>query len=207
MNDPDALIHFHGVNLSEEQVDVLQGLRVDRVDNYLIEHDPEVSYSFGWQMIERKAFFLRRTFETYPDAEFYILMDVDTLVVKPLIKLDRMLGKCDFAGIMTNPKKIMGGFLVSRNCPVMKSYWKELDEFLMDGGGFYYNKDQPAIFRLYNEYKKRIRFLPLPLKYYLDIWSKEDSYIWSAHKEEYGDKEERFKVYKEKMKEMEREYA
>ena len=31
MNDPDALIHFHGVNLSEEQVDVLQGLRVDIV--------------------------------------------------------------------------------------------------------------------------------------------------------------------------------
>lgn len=204
VHDPEAIVHAHGVNLDVAQVEELRGfMNVGVVDTYEIADEKEISHEFSFQMIERKAHFFRQTFDRYPDADFYILMDVDTLVVNPLKKLDKFISKFDMAGVMTNPEKIMGGFLVAKNVPVVKEYWRELDEFLMDGGGFYYNKDQPAIFRLYRKYKNRIRFLPLGLEY-LNIWSEESpyTYIWSAHKLEYGDKNERYSLYREKLGRM-----
>lgn len=204
---PEIGVHAHGVNLTRNQLRELKSFgNVKKVSTYQIKHDVEVSYEFAFQVIERKAFFFRETFDQFPDMDMYILMDVDTLVVNPLTKLEGTMEKYDMAGVMTSPTKIMGGFLVAKNIPVVKEYWKELDEFLMDGGGFYYNKDQPAIFRLYKRYKDRIRFLGLGFEY-LNIWSKdEDSvYVWSAHKLEYGDKEQRYNLYKEKLKRMKEE--
>ena len=205
VNSPKIGIHVHGVNLTRVQLRELKAFKnVKKVSAYEIPHDPEISYEFAFQMIERKAYFFRKTFDLFSEADLYILMDVDTLVVNPLNKLEKIMESYDMAGVMTNPEKIMGGFLAVKNKAVTKAYWKELDDFLMDGGGFYYNKDQPAIFRLYKKYADRIKFLGLGFEY-LNIWSKNERniFVWSAHKLEYGDKDFRYKLYKEKLEEME----
>ena len=204
INEPDIAIYLHGVNLKDWQCKELSSFpNVKGITLCKIAHDEKISKEFAWQMIERKASFFRKSFKRFPDADMYILIDVDTLVVNPLKELIERMKDYDMAGVQTGPQKIMGGFLVAKNEPVVKEYWKELDEFLMGDGDFYYNKDQPAIFHLYEKYKERIRFLPLSWEY-LDIWSREtaDIFIWSAHKTEYGDKDQRYKLYKDKIGRM-----
>ena len=204
INEPDIGIHLNTVNLETWQVEELFKFKnVKRIDAYNIEVNAKISKEFAWQMIERKALFFRKTFKYFPEADIYILMDVDTLVINSLGSLVDQMENYDMAGVQTGPQKIMGGFLVAKNIPVVKDYWKELDEFLMGDGIFYYNKDQPEIFRLYEKYKERIKFLPLSWEY-LDIWSREtsDIYVWSAHKTEYGDKNQRYELYKDKVRRM-----
>ena len=204
INEPDIAVYLHGINLKDWQIEEISRFKnVRGVDYYVIDREGKTSEEFSWHVIERKAAFFRRVFTYFSDADIYILMDVDTLIVNPLKKLIEQMKDYDMAGVQTNPQKIMGGFLVAKNIPVVKEYWKELDEFLMGDGVFYYNKDQPEIFRLYEKYKERIRFLPLSWEY-LDIWSREtsDIYVWSAHKTEYGDKNQRYELYKDKVRRM-----
>lgn len=199
LHDPTAKVCCHTVNVRDVS-ELKKFSNVIGVEQYSIIHNTDISYEFAFQMIERKALFMKGSFEKYPGYLSYILMDVDMLMVGSMEKLYEEFVNYDMAVVMPNPEKCQGGFIISKEVPMVIEFWKEYDEFLMDGE-FYYNKDQPSFYRLYRKYKDRLKFLSLGMEY-LDPESKDGSYIWSGHRTEHGSKEDRWKSYEKKLKKM-----
>lgn len=194
LREPQERVYIFGINLEQWQVScLLQSSNVVHVEEVRIEQPEEV---MSFHIIERKAQFLLQVFALFP-GESVFMMDVDMLLNRPLAHLKSLLPQYDWAAVRPLETKIAGGFYALRPTELCKSLLQEWDEFLMDGE-FYFNKDQPSLARLIAAYSGRLRFLTLP-RSYLDHLSQVDSYVWSAHKTEFGSKDERFQYYARKI--------
>lgn len=192
-------IYAFGINLSKEQENSFDS-RIYLCDFTLAQKQPLLSY----HIIERKAWYLNTSMGIFAEEQLFIMMDIDMLLLKPLtnLKATILTHKFDMAAVLANPDKICGGFYVFRRSDLVCRMLKEWDEFLMDGD-FYFDKDQKSLASLVRKYmfEHGLKFLPLP-RTYLDHLSRKESIVWSAHKSEFGNKDQRFKLYQKKLKGM-----
>ena len=155
-----------------------------------------------FHIIEGKAGYLLQAFDEFPKEDLYIMMDIDMLLLKSLKEVKRavMKYKFDMAAVLANPDKICGGFYIFRRTKLNYKMLTVWNNYLMDGN-FFFDKDQGSLAQLVRTYmfEKGLKFLPLP-RMYLDHFSKKDSIIWSAHKSEFGNKDQRYKLYMKEVK-------
>lgn len=156
-------------------------------------------------LVGKKAWYIKRAFKIFPKESLYILLDVDMLLLRPLMSLKKQMKNYDMAGASNiEIEKIAGGFLAFRPTKIIRRLMREWDEFLTSGT-YYWDKDQPSLTRLYRKYKKLIRLLVVPREQYLDARSRKNSILWSAHKSVYGLKERRYMAYLKKLQKMRKE--
>jgi hypothetical protein len=202
LQEPDEKIFVWGYNLSLEQteklwsyssvVDVInQGLTLDIGKMDRIEH----------AMICYRTRYIKHVFNHFPDEEIYIVTDVDMLMLKPLTELREAIVDYDIAVVEANFDKVCGGFLAFRQTKATRQWVKWWHSFMMDGR-FFYNKDQPILTAAIRRFeKKTAKVLKLDRRY-MDHLSRPNAFIWSAHKWEYGDKNERHRLYKRILNEL-----
>ena len=198
--EPEERVHVYGTNLSKEQQDVLRRLGAGLTHEKIKAKGKELSY----QIIERKAQYLLNAFDNYKHECILIMLDADMVLLKPLaaIKNAMINGSFDMAGVYASPEKICGGFYIFRRTGNVLDLLGNWDKHLMDGN-FFYDKDQPslAVFVRAYMFNRGLKFLPVP-RTYLDHFSREESIIWSAHKSEFGGKNQRYKLYVSKLAEL-----
>lgn len=123
------------------------------------------------------------------------------LMVNPLTDLREDMKSYDVGVVWVSDVKIMGGFVAVKRNKRTREFLESWDH-IMRKGRYFYNKDQPALSRTFNNYRGKIDFLLLTRRY-LDQSSNYDSYIWSAHKiKRHGTKKQKIIKYNDKLKKM-----
>jgi hypothetical protein len=185
--EPDAQIIAYTVNMAPE----ISGQNV-MVEPVTI--NPENGIELSWMIIEHKASFFKNSMEKFP-GYLHVMLDSDMMVIKSLDSLKREMMGMDMGGIVVHDKKIAGGFLAANTTPIAEKFVAETSERLLDSN-YFYDKDQPLLAEMYHKY------MGLGMKWfhadrrYLDHLERDESYIWSAHKTQYGVKDVRFEKYK-----------
>lgn len=205
--EPAERICAYGIDLTETQVEILKSYGVHYFE-YNINSLPIFTYRKYRKITDAtrlfithsQACFLLSSFEKFPEENLFIIMDVDCLLVRPLDELKEEMGRHDLAGIILNESKIACGFKAVNPTDISRRMIKEWNDFLLDGC-YYGNKDQFSFMEFYKKYRDDIRFLELDYRY-IDPQSKEDSYVWSAHKSKFGIKAERFEFYRKELEKM-----
>lgn len=199
--EPDDKILAFCINLEDEQVKEIKSLGAFP---YHMPLRPISDHVLPFQIIEHKAWYLLRAFNGWPKEEYYIMMDIDMLVVNSMkyLKNSFINGNFDFAAVLANPDKICGGFYVFRNNKLCKKLLEDWDKYLRDDN-YFFDKDQPSLSKFVMKYiyEHGLKVMPVSRKY-LDHLSRSESVIWSAHKSEFGDKDKRFDMYRRKVLEQ-----
>ena len=184
--------------MNAEPITCSIGLDIDYISYLTINVDKK---ELPFHIIERKARYLLGVFDKFPDEYLYTMMDIDMLLKRPFTEVKRavMRHKFDMAAVLANPDKICGGFYIFRRTKLVYKMLTVWDNYLMDGN-FFFDKDQGSLAQLVRQYmfEHGLKFLPLP-RTYLDHFSKDESIVWSAHKSEFGDKDQRYKLYMEEV--------
>ena len=185
--EPDAQIIAYTINITP----IISGKNVMIVP-ITINSDPNVK--LAWKIIEHKMSFLKNSMEMFP-GQLHIMLDSDMMVLRSLNTLKQEMVGMDIGGIMVHNKKVAGGILIANTTSMAEKFIVETSGRLLDGN-YWYDKDQPLLAEMRNKYMALgLRWLQLD-RIYLDHLEREDSYIWSAHKTQYGTKDERFEKYK-----------
>lgn len=215
INEPSEKVTVFGLNLlSLQKKTIIKFDNVKRLvemkkESFKTTKDPYRKNGEAALLLGKKAWYLRESFKAFPKEGLFILIDVDTLLLRPLMIFKRQMKNYDMAGAFgkriladgTEKIKISGGFTAFRPTKPIKRLIKEWDEFLTKGP-YYWNKDQPSLAMLYRKHVRSIRFLDIDRKKYMDATLSENSFLWSAHKTKYGSKNERRKAYLMKLRRM-----
>jgi len=207
ISEPEENVCVYGIDLTGQQIEVLESYNVHYFE-YSVDDRPVFSFEKRsrkftdinrFKITNSKADFLLRSFEAFPEESLFIVMDVDCLIIRPLDELKKEMRRYDLAGLMKS-RRVACGFKAVNPTDASKKMIKDWNDFLLDGH-YYYNKDQLSFMEFYKKHEDEIKFLNLDHRY-IDPQSKEDSYIWSAHKARFGSKDERFELYKRKLEEL-----
>lgn len=154
-----------------------------------------------FQIICSRGGIVLTAMEKFPDEDFYIITDVDMIMVNPLHEFRSLMPEYDMAVVKAERnEKICGGFIAFRKTKPAINFLKGFNSMCMSGL-FYYNKDQPILTKLVVKFKEQMKFLFLS-RMYMDQFSRRGAFIWSAHKTEISSKEQRHMDYSIKLKEM-----
>ncbi len=129
------------------------------------------------------------------DGDVYILTDIDMILNRPLESLD---GEWDIAGFVVRTDKVAGGFLAAKKNEQSLKFLNEYNTFLTTPPHFF-NKDQPGLAKLYNKYSGNLIIWKQMTREYLDHTCNPNSFIWSAHKLEFGGKAKRLLKFKQRL--------
>lgn len=196
--EPEAKIIAHCFNIEFNDTKRL----VDFNNTFVIEYDiKDIKHvDISWQIIENKAKCFLKSISFFPD-DLHIMIDTDMMLINPLDELKKLMVNNDMGGIRINSEKIAGGFLAVNPTNNSLKLLKEWNRYLLDGI-YFFNKDQPSLAIYCKKHiKQGLKWLDVD-RQYLDCLEKNDSFIWSAHKSEYGSKKNRFKKYKKKLDDM-----
>lgn len=203
LHEPNMKVFIQGYNLTKEQEHEIKSFsNVILLKNDFLCLTSEMR-KIEYRVICWKANQFLEAFKKFPDEELFIIMDVDMILVKPLIKLKEQMKNHDLGAVWVSRKKIMGGFNAIRRTPIMAKFLESWSK-KMTTGIYTYNKDQPSMAKTFNEFVGKIEFLLLT-RQYLDHLEREESYVWSAHKSNKLDsKQIRVKKYSNYTKEQKR---
>ena len=205
--EPTAKIFIHAYNLSTSQKSKIENLKVDAFECEDMLFNPKISDAYFWknplklndqiqlrfQITCRKGEYLLKSIKKFPQEELHIVMDVDTLLIRPLLKLRKQMKQNDVGIILVAKDKVMGTFFVARNTKNGRRFLKTFNRQVMNSH-LYLCKDQKTLAKVYYETRKEIRF-KLLTRQYLDPSSHKNAFIWSAHKTKYGPKKKRLQKY------------
>lgn len=154
--------------------------------------------SLGDIIICNKMKYLLQTMQTIP-SDLYILTDIDMVLNKELVELEiTKKTQFDIAGYRPKGDKVAGGFIAIRPTPLSIQFVTDLSAYLLEPPIFF-DKDQAALAHFYNMYgAKGLKWKQLGPEY-LDPTCSKDSYMWSAHKIQYGTKEQKLQRFKERI--------
>lgn len=151
---------------------------------------PVDGVSMGDLIICNKMSYLLETMTKVP-SDIYILMDIDMMVNRPLTPLD---ADYDVAGFVVKSDKVAGGFLAVRDSQTANAMLVQYDKYLREPP-YFFNKDQPYLAKLYNEYaSKGLKWLHLD-RSFIDDTLNPKSYVWSAHKVSSGTKDVKYQKF------------
>jgi hypothetical protein len=129
------------------------------------------------------------------DADVFVQLDIDMLINRPL---DQITGDFDVGGFRLADWKVAGGLLVAQPTEMAFKFLNEYNDGLVTPP-YFWDKDQPLLARLYNKYEgSGLKWLQLG-RDHLDYSNDPNSYIWSAHKSEYGNKDVRLARFVKRM--------
>jgi hypothetical protein len=198
-HEPKAKVVIFGFNLTEKQETRLENVEnVIEVINQELKWDEKKSYLWKFQLTCQKGHFVLETMKKYPGEDLYVIMDIDMLMVNPLDEMKESMRKYDVGLITIGETKVAGGFLVFK---------ERATNFVTDfhrqtyTGKLYQSKDQKTLAKLYKRYENQLEFLNLSRKY-IDHTFKLNSFIWSAHKQNFGVKDTRLKLFSYVSKSM-----
>jgi len=192
-HEPEVKIVIFGFNLTLLQINYLEEFdEVIEVINEKLKFDPEKSDLWRFQLVCQKCWFVLETMRKYPGEGLYTISDVDMLVINPLDRVKQGMIGNDIGLIPVGENKVPSGFLVFKE--TAKVFLEDYHRRVYVEGRLYRSKDQTTLAKLYKEYNNKLKFLELSRKY-IDHELKLDSYIWSAHKRNFGEKETRFKLF------------
>jgi hypothetical protein len=209
--EPCAKVYAHTFNLSKDQKDELKKhSNIYHIVEEEIEFDPNIADEYHGQLNKgkplrfqltcRRGEYLLNAMDVFPDEDLFIITDIDTLMINPLNELKSQMLNYDVGLVYVNENKICSGFFVVRPTENGKLYLKSFYDTAMNGRLFLC-KDQKSLAKVYEDMKRDIDFLFIDRRY-LDHTLSGDSFMWSGHKSRFGNKEERYKKYLEKLKEM-----
>ena len=181
--EPESLVSLHMINSKKRP-------------RYSIRQT--VSYKNGTSpadcIICHKIQFMLDTMEKI-EGDVYILTDIDMILNRPLEGLD---GEWDIAGFLVKQDKVAGGFLAAKKNERAMKFLEEYNKFLITPPHFF-NKDQPSLAKFYNRYSDNLITWKQMSRDYLDHTCNPNSFIWSAHKLEFGSKFKRLLKFKERF--------
>ncbi len=128
------------------------------------------------------------------EGDLYVQLDIDMLLNRSL-QID---GTYDIGGFVISPNKVAGGILMAQKTDMAYKFLNEYNERLINGF-HYWDKDQPLLARLYNEYIPKGLVWKQVGRDYLDYANSAESFIWSAHKSEFGNKDKRLAGFKRRV--------
>lgn len=199
IHEPDCKFTLYTYNLSKEEVAKFEDSKnVLFVKNRFMEFDPKVASRWLYQLVCKKGGFLLDTMDRFPGEDLYVSMDIDMMLVHPLDELKEQMKNHDIGFVWVKDDKVASGFIVASDTRNARRYIKEFHNRATDGFMEHKN-DQPTLAKLYNENKDKMNFLLLT-RQYIDHFSRDDAFVWSAHKTAFGNKKVKYKKYREFLK-------
>ena len=194
--EKEAGVVIFSFNLTESHIKELTSYsNVIEVTNKKLSFDSNIASHWLYQLVCEKGKFILDTMEKYDNDELFINMDVDMILVNNLEELKSDMKNQDVGFVHVSDAKIMSGFLAANNTKNSRIYFSEFYKRATTGKRCH-EKDQPVLAKIYNEMKDKMKFVLLDRRY-LDHTSNKDAIIWSAHKTDYGIKNERYELYKQ----------
>jgi len=162
------------------------------------------SNTMVFQIICSRGGIVLNVMEKFPDEDVYIITDVDMIMVNPLHEFRKLIPEHDLAVVKAErAEKFCGGFIAFRKTKATINFLTAFNNKCMSSD-FYYNKDQPILTKLVRKFQGQMKFLFLN-RMYMDQFSREKAFLWSAHKKEISSKEQRYMDYNIKLMEMKNE--
>lgn len=206
IHEPTERVFVHCFDVQKPMFYHLLGLKnvVDGV-NVELNYNPENCPKPEYMMICSRAGIVLTVIAKYPKEDFYVITDVDMLMIQSLKHFRKKISHYDVAVVKAEShQKICGGFIASRNTPAAMDFWMKFNYVTMHGN-FYYNKDQPLLTQcVYGLSKSGLLNVLFLDRKYMDQFSRESSFIWSAHKKELSTKDERYLQYLRRLEKMRR---
>jgi len=198
IHEPKERIFLWTFNLSKELYQYLESYDnvIGGVTTKILKNDMTV-----FQIICSRGGIVLDVMEKFPDEDHYIITDVDMIMVNPLHEFKKLMPEYDMAVVKAEmAEKFCGGFIAFRKTKSTIYFLTKFNNMCMSGD-FYYNKDQPILTKLVRKFQEQMKFLFLS-RMYMDQFSREKAFLWSAHKKEISSKEQRYMEYSIKLKEM-----
>jgi len=203
IHEPGERIGIYGFNLNESQAEKLRSypnvVYIPSVLHKAVFKRRKREDSKAARIIQRIASYFLDAFHRFPEEKLYMVLDVDSLLIRPLTEIKREMADYDI-GISEGSQQIKVGFVLVNPTDASKKLVENWNDLLMEDS-CYWSKGQITLFHLYQEHKDKMNFLEFGIPY-RDPASKNDSYIWSAYKTTYGSKTDRHVLYEKKLDEM-----
>jgi hypothetical protein len=200
IHEPEGKFALNTFNLPDQQLDELKSFEsIVFVKNEEVFFDPLKATSRLYQLVCRKGGFILETMDRYDD-ELFISMDTDMLLIRELDELKTEMKNSDIGFVHVHSRKVLSGFIAISRTKAARDYIEEYHKRATKGKLCHEN-DQPILAQIHEKYKNKMKFLHLSRRY-LDHLSHDNAFIWSAHKSNFGSKDERYKTYFDKLREM-----
>jgi len=189
VHEPKAKVVIFGFDLTLEQITYLENVE------YVLEVYNTAGEIDFWDLVCQKCWFVLETMRKYPGRRLYVITDVDMLIVNSLRVMKKGMHKCDVGLIVVSENKVSSGFLVFKE--TAKNFLNEYHNKVYVKGDIRIKKiEQKMLAKIYRSYitNDKLKFLVLSRKYIDNVFEL-DSFVWSAHKLNYGKKDTRLKLF------------
>ena len=180
--EPDATTVLHLINSKKKSNNI--------VNQYIDIPDDKVKPAY---IICHKIQYMLETMRT-TEGDIFVELDIDMVLNRPL-DID---GIWDVGGFVIHPTKVAGGIIMAQKTDMAYKFLNDYNAQLIEPP-YFWDKDQPLFAKLYHEYIEQGMVWKQVGRDYLDPENKTESYIWSAHKSEYGDKTVRLEKFKQRL--------
>ncbi len=205
--EPDIGVYIHGINLHKKVFNQLKNdySNVLDITNTKVKHIPEESYrptgkGHGWfaKMISLRAGATVAAMRRFPDEEYFVQIDTDMVVVRPLDDVKKLASENDIVIIPLETKagglKVSAGFLIFSRSEGSIHFLNTFHRYSIQKP-YKRQLDQIALANAYKENEKWLKCGFVGYEY-IDHLQKNDTFIWSAHKSISGKKKHKKKLFK-----------
>jgi hypothetical protein len=154
----------------------------------------------GWfaRIISLRAGSIIEAMKKFPDEEYFVLIDTDMAVVRPLDDVKKSASENDIVMIPLETKagglKVSAGFLIFSRSEGSIKFLNTFNKYSIQKP-YRRQQDQRALANAYKENEKWLK-CGMVGKEYIDHLQKVDTFIWSAHKSISGKKKHKMKLFK-----------